>query len=176
MDGGVDNATKKFNDNKHTKNKTVFNKQAMKAKEERAALRATQIAKNKPSAPSTFLAAKALAYATVLTCSSATVCCIGFKWYHGIESMEDLIWRCKRNVPKQSEKVKNIIVGPLESIRDNMQYVFGALRPSIAPKGSNGDLMKNIENEKAELRALGIDPTWLDSDKPYVKNKIDSKS
>ncbi|CAK9074943.1 Uncharacterized protein SCF082_LOCUS36413, partial [Durusdinium trenchii] len=120
------------------------------------------IPRNRPSARPYTLAFRALGYATVLTTCSATASCIAIKWYYNIESVEDLIWRLKRNVPRHGDNLKSYIGPPLESIRDGLLYFFKTFRPMMAPKGNDADLSKTLEQEKKELRMLGVDAHILD--------------
>jgi len=118
-------------------------------------------AKHRPSVAPALLAFKALGYATILTCSTATATAILIKWYYKIESVEDLIWRLKRNVPEKSNALKSVVGPPLERMRDGLQRFFGQFRPMIAPDDEN--LAESTEKEKAELVRFGIEPSVLDS-------------
>ncbi len=126
-----------------------------------ASNRATLL-KRRPAAAPAELAFKALGYATVITVSTAGLAAVCAKWYFQIGDMEDLVWRLKHNVPHGADRIRGVIGAPLEGLRDSMQYLFRPLRPAIAPKGSiDGDIYSQVEDEKAELRSLGINPEGL---------------
>jgi len=112
------------------------------------------------SAPAPALAMRALGYATVLTLSSATFICVTGTWYFQLTSVEDLIWRLKRNVPFFSKRIQGTVTPGLESIKTTMSSVFINLRPYIAdPKKDNEE---EREKERQALRDVGIDPSILD--------------
>uniref|UniRef100_A0A7S2S4L2 Transmembrane protein 242 n=1 Tax=Mucochytrium quahogii TaxID=96639 RepID=A0A7S2S4L2_9STRA len=126
--------------------------------------------KYKPSAPAPLLAFRALGYATVLTVCTATLVTLTGVAIFDIKDPEDLIARLKRNVPEASKKLQTVFGPALEGTRDSMQGIFKRFRPAIAPKGRNGDLSGDLEQEKAELRELGVDVSILEPAPAPIRN------